>query len=133
MCLLKRKNYHIKLDSKPENLTIIRNFFKGIASKHNINESDTYNILVSIGEATTNAIEHGNGGPIEIVCKVIQDTFHVIIKSKGTFSKKVQFTEEDNFRGRGILLMLALMDRVNIDGAKDGIIVTMSKKFKQAS
>lgn len=112
---------------------MIREYLKDIASKHNISDSDAYDILVSVGEATTNAIEHGGGGFVEVTCDLATDVLNVTVKSKGVFSKKTPPSEEDNFRGRGILLMLALMDCVNIDDSKDGVIVTMSKSFKQAS
>ena len=130
---LECRHYHIKLDSKPENLAVVRNFFKDIAAKHDISESDAYDILVSVGEATTNAIEHGNGTPVEILCEITHDTLHATIKSKGTFARKAPLVEEDNFRGRGILLMLALMDQVSIDDVQSSVTVVMSKKFKRAS
>ncbi|MDP2210561.1 MAG: ATP-binding protein [Candidatus Aquicultor sp.] len=129
---MEQDNYSYVVDGKPENLVRIRDYFKGIAEANNIVDSDSYDILVAIGEATTNAIEHGRGGDVEVEFDLVDDVLTVCVRSNGAFIKNIPLPEEDNFRGRGILLMLALMDQVTIDEQQDGVTVVMSKHFKRA-
>ncbi|MBS3908512.1 MAG: ATP-binding protein [Actinobacteria bacterium] len=127
-----QKNYFYVVESKPENLARIRDYFKDIASTNNIVDADSYDILVSIGEAATNAIEHGRGGDVEVDFDLVKDVLTVCVRSNGAFVKNIPLPEEDGFRGRGILLMLALMDQVTIDEQQDSVTVVMSKHFKRA-
>jgi serine/threonine-protein kinase RsbW len=129
---LEQENFSLVVDSKPENLARIRNYFKDIAEANNMVDADSYDILVSIGEATTNAIEHGQGGAVEVGFDLVEDILTVCVRSNGAFVKKFPLPEEDGFRGRGILLMLALMDQVTIDEQQDSVTVVMSKHFKRA-
>ncbi|MDI6816896.1 MAG: ATP-binding protein [Actinomycetota bacterium] len=129
---MEQTNYSYVVDSKPENLARIRDYFKGIAEANNMVDSDSYDILVSIGEATTNAIEHGRGGNVEVEFNLVGDVLTVCVRSNGAFIKNIPLPEEDSFRGRGILLMLALMDQVTIDEQQDSVTVVMSKHFKRA-
>lgn len=129
---MEQENYSFVVDSKPENLARIRDYFKNIAEANNIVDADSYDILVSIGEATTNAIEHGQGGDVEVGFDLVEDILTVCVRSNGAFVKKFPLPEEDGFRGRGILLMLALMDQVTIDEQQDSVTVVMSKHFKRA-
>ena len=129
---MKQENYFYVVDSKPENLARIRDYFKDIANTNNIVDEDSYDILVSIGEATTNAIEHGRGGDVEVEFDLVEDVLTVCVRSNGAFVKNIPLPEEDGFRGRGILLMLALMDQVTIDEQQDSVTVVMSKRFKRA-
>jgi len=129
---LVQKNYFYVVESKPENLARIRDYFKDIASTNNIVDADSYDILVSIGEAATNAIEHGRGGDVEVDFDLVKDVLTVCVRSNGAFVKNIPLPEEDGFRGRGILLMLALMDQVTIDEQQDSVTVVMSKHFKRA-
>lgn len=130
---LKQMNYSYVIDSKPENLAAIRNYFKDIATAYDIIETDAYDILISLGEAATNAIEHGGGGAVEVDFSLTDDTMTISITSRGAFVKRLPLAEEDNFRGRGILLMLALMDQVSIDEQEDSVTVVMRKRFHRAA
>jgi len=89
---------------------------------------------VAVGEATANAVEHGSPcGPencVDITTACDGRALTIMIKDQGKFRRRMPNPGvEMSFRGRGIPLMLALMDRVTIDEAKDGTCVVLVKQI----
>ncbi len=124
----------MKITSESANLARVRNRVRQIGETCDLNERQIFDLQVAVGEATANAIEHGSPfGPenyvrIKAHCDGIALT--VTVQDQGKFKRRMSdpTIEQDNFRGRGIPLMLALMDRVTIDEGKDGTSVVLLKR-----
>jgi PAS domain S-box-containing protein len=90
-------------------------------------------ILIAIGEASANALEHGTAGrgtgqePVQItvMARVADDTMQVTVADTG----KWRPPRGESTRGRGIAFMHALMDEVTISTAGPGTTVTMTKEL----
>jgi anti-sigma regulatory factor (Ser/Thr protein kinase) len=84
-------------------------------------------LLLAVGEAIANAIDHGSGGDESQVVKVEvarrDDDILVSVSDTGQWQPGIEgyFTG----RGRGHLLMQALVDEVHIDTDHQGTIVTL--------
>ncbi len=127
----------MQIKSESVNLSIIRNHIKMIGELCGLSEKQIFDLQVAIGEAAANAIEHGSplGSDNHVRVHVFCDGYALIIKVKdeGKFKRRMPNpgSDHNNFRGRGIPLMLALMDRVTIDEAKDGTSVVLTKRIKE--
>ncbi len=136
-CTLKSGEHELQVRSESANLSLIRNHVKVIGEVCALSERQIFDLQVAIGEAAANAIEHGSPGGTEnhVRIQVVCDGNALVIKVKdeGKFKRRMPDPgmDHNSFRGRGIPLMLALMDRVTIDEAKDGTSVVLTKRIKE--
>jgi serine/threonine-protein kinase RsbW len=112
----------LKLSSNPRSVAAVEPFIARVASKYCVNE-DTYgNILVSLTEAVTNAICHGNQlderKTVLVQLKKCKDRLHFRVSDEGggfdyqnlpdpTCPERIQEPG-----GRGVFLMRALSDEI---------------------
>ena len=88
---------------------------------------DVDDVLLAVGEAVTNAIEHGHsrdGRPIDFHAHRRGSSFDFTISDGGRWQAA---RPNDGQRGRGLVLMRSLMDDVTIDKGQTGTVVTLTK------
>jgi len=125
----------MKIRSESVNLSLVREKIKNICERCELDERQIFDLQVAVGEATANAIEHGSpfgsNNFVEVKVSCIERALTITVRDQGKFKRRMPDPgiEQTNFRGRGIPLMLALMDRVTIDEAKDGTCVVLMKKI----
>ncbi len=85
-------------------------------------------VLVAVSEACTNSIEHSgltrDDPLVTIVAELVGDRLDVVVTDSGCW--KTPDPDPGN-RGRGVMLMRALMDHVALDHDRHGTSVRMSK------
>jgi len=128
----------MEVESRGDNLAKVRKFVAGIAKDCGFDVQVIYDIKVAVGEATANAVEHGSprgeANRVKIACLCDADTLMITVTDEGVFKRAFPSPEETvNYRGHGILLMLALMDKVTIDESGDGTTVSLTKNFRSNS
>lgn len=136
--LLEGGERSITIPSNLSNLAEARRFVAETAAECGFGEDDIYAIKLATGEAVANAVEHGSpdgeANCVTITCLRKKNNFLVVVKDEGHFKKRVPGPSgEDNYRGRGIPLMLAVMDKVTIDEKSDGTRVTLTKALPAGS
>lgn len=134
-CLLCNREQNLSIKSDSSNLYLIRDQIKMVGEYCNLDDREVFDLQVAVGEASANAIEHGspNGAENYVHFAAACDGSYltITIRDEGEFIRKMPDPDTDgeiNFRGRGIPLMLALMDRVTIDEASTGTCVVLMKK-----
>ena len=88
-------------------------------------------ILVAVGEALTNAMEHGHGydgGPIDLRAEHLDNRYSISIQDHGRWRPPV---DSDGARGRGLQLMGQLMDEMEIVRNDWGTLVRLTKFVEQ--
>jgi len=89
-------------------------------------DEDVAEILTATGEAAANAIEHGAGDePFEVVGVVEDGEVQITVSDRGAWREK----SPDREGGRGIVLMRALMDEVEVAPGADGTTVRMRRRL----
>ena len=86
-------------------------------------------VLVAVGEAVTNAIEHGHrqdGRTIGFEARRREGEIELIVDDNGTWQAP-RSEDSDSDRGRGILLMRQLMDDVLLEPGSAGTKVRLRK------
>jgi PAS domain S-box-containing protein len=97
-------------------------------------------IMIAVGEATANAVEHATAGrpadaaPVQITLTacVTHTMVQVAVADTGSWLSPAPDREQPapGTRGHGIIFMHALMDDVTIDSSEHGTTVTLTKDLK---
>lgn len=104
---------------------IVRSIMHRYCDQEHLGEDQRFSIIASVGEAIANAVEHaymGNtAGLIDVRLDSDQENISIEIEDHGQWRP---FQRRDE-RGRGMLLMHELMDRVRITSAQKGTILNL--------
>lgn len=116
------KTYHLEIESDPNNLITVEEFVNYFSKDLGLDEEKLNGLLLSITEATTNAIIHGNKNNPEknvfIDVSASNSTLTIKIRDEGGGfdpSSVPDPTHPDNLlkdSGRGLYLMRVYMDEL---------------------
>ncbi|WP_022819786.1 ATP-binding protein [Fusobacterium russii] len=133
---MKKTKNRIKIciSSYLENLIIVRAMVRVYLKEHNIDETDTVQILSVVDELATNAIEHGYGysdrGEIKIVLNIFEKTIFLTVEDSGKGYEINQDSKEDG--GLGLFIVKKLVDVFEIEKKTKGTIFKIEKKLREA-
>ena len=131
-------NYHIEIESDPNNLITVEEFVNYFAKDLGLNEEQLATLLLAVTEATTNAIIHANKcdkSKLVTVDVNVQNSkliIKVIDEGKGFDPSQIPDpTQPENIlkdSGRGMYLMKVYMDDLKYNVTPDGTetILTMN-------
>jgi serine phosphatase RsbU (regulator of sigma subunit)/anti-sigma regulatory factor (Ser/Thr protein kinase) len=117
------------LPARPNVLGGLRNTLGRWLQAAGANENELFDITLSASEAATNAIEHAYGAreaSFIVRCEHDGQKVIVIVRDVGQWR-----TARPKGGGRGLEIMRALLDSVEIDSDKEGTVVTMTKRLSQ--
>ncbi|PLX19459.1 MAG: hypothetical protein C0601_01745 [Candidatus Muiribacterium halophilum] len=132
--------YNIKFELKSDfsYMHDINNMTKWIFSNTDAQEWVISDLMYSLNEMCTNAIEHGNkkdkNKNVYVECKVYKDRITISIMDEGTGfdpDATMDFLEDADIfrlRGRGLIITKKMMDEVSYE--EDGKKVVLTKFFK---
>jgi PAS domain S-box-containing protein len=126
--LLYRQPAPLQLDFPAETsqLAGTRTALRGWLNRAGVSPEKTLDVLIAAGEAVANSIEHGHRdrpGTVTLFANALVDRVHLTVVDSGDW--KVPQPDKDVSRGRGVLLMRALMHDVTIDRDAAGTTVNM--------
>ena len=135
-----QNSYRLVISSDPKNIQKVERLTEKIADYMKFPEEDKDSLAIAVTEIVGNAIVHGNKKDINkkvtVDFKYLGDTITVIIQDEGRgFDEKkiANPLEPENLlkeSGRGIFIVRALMDVVEISGTKQGTRVQLVKRKK---
>lgn len=137
----------IKIESKLENVSLIRVMVASFLSRTNITLDELSDIKTAVSEAVTNSIEHGynleNAGEVEVIIKLgkLDDMtyFWVQVIDQGIGIDNIELATTPTYTtkpelehaGMGFTIMETFMDEVVIDSkVNEGTSVIMTKNLK---
>jgi anti-sigma regulatory factor (Ser/Thr protein kinase) len=91
-----------------------------------------YDVLLAVGEACTNAVEHGHrgdGGVVRLRASISGDELRVTIADSGRW--KPPDPQADSMRGRGMPLIRALIPEVDVITSDTGTVVDLRTRFTE--
>ena len=119
-----------------DSVAVARRAVGVFAQSRGFASSDVSDIVLAVGEACSNAVEHGHTakGQIIVRCTFENDTLTVEIGDRGRgFDEKraleSSIPAEFLGRGRGIPIMRAVMDGVRYETTKIGTTVFLEKRL----
>lgn len=136
----------IKIDSKIENVSVVRVAIASFLSKQNITIDELSDIKTAVSEAVTNSIEHGyemNDGQVQVIAKIasIDNMVFLVVevKDNGVGIENIELATtpayttkpELEHAGMGFTIMETFMDEVVIDSeVGKGTNITLTKRLK---
>ncbi|MDQ2798489.1 MAG: ATP-binding protein [Armatimonadota bacterium] len=121
------------ITAHPQNAALARERVRDLAARAGLSGLDLADVEIAVGEAVTNAILYGSpsaASRIVIAGGRSGSAFFVEIRDQGHgFDPSHVRADEDNdaLGGRGIRLMRALMDQVDLHYGGDGMVACLSK------
>lgn len=134
------KSFYLEIKSDPSTLPEVEEFFDNIFAQIDIEKSRVNDLVLSVNEATTNGMMHGNKGDINkkvrISVTVDDERIRVSIKDEGRGfdpSKVPDPTAPENIfkeNGRGLFIMKTCMDEMTYNFTPEGTELILSMKLK---
>ena len=125
---------HLELTAAPSALPGVRRRVGGWLTALGMGEQDRVGVMVAVSEACANAAEHAyrgsEPGPMSVTARVdVDGTLTVRIRDHGTWRRP---SKDPGDRGRGLLIMRQLVDRVVLEEEEHGTTVTLSLRLRRA-
>ena len=122
----------IRLPAIPASLAVIRAHLRSWLATVAVNASTAADLLLAVGEAASNAVEHAVRGAVgnvelEITARATDTGLALTVKDNGRWLAPPPSTRGQ--RGHGSRLMRALVDTVTITPTPQGTTVEMRKEL----
>lgn len=129
LALLPAHGFTLDLPAEPEALSSVRQSLERWLSEAGTSRRDTHAIKVACGEACANAIEHAyrpGDAAFRIEASRVNSDVLIIVRDFGGW-REPRGTD----RGRGLPLMEALMDSVQVDPSSEGTTVQLRRRLAE--
>jgi PAS domain S-box-containing protein len=123
-------DFRFDFQTAPEALASMRALLRRWLRHAGGGEQEVAEITTACGEAATNAIEHagsGGGRPFEVSGRLDGREVDVSVRDHGTWR-----TPREGDQGRGLALMRALMDTVDVQPTREGTTVRLRRMLREA-
>jgi PAS domain S-box-containing protein len=123
-------DFRFDFQTAPEALASMRALLRRWLRHAGGGEQEVAEITTACGEAATNAIEHagsGGGSPFEVSGRLDGREVDVSVRDHGTWR-----TPREGDQGRGLSLMRALMDTVDVQPTREGTTVRLRRMLREA-
>jgi PAS domain S-box-containing protein len=124
----------VTFDAVPETSPQARAVVSAFASKLALGEDRLFDLLLAVGEAVNNAIEHayadGTPGTFALRAMRLDGSLVIEIEDRGRWRRRNRPIPSDGLseRGRGIALMRALCDDVDLSRTATGTVVRLEMR-----
>jgi len=128
------RTLEMRIPADARYLSVVRRGVRNLAESMGFAREDVADVELAVSEAVTNSVEHGsapNGEPAVVVkCRGCDDLLVVEIEdaSRAESIPQVREPAVHEERGRGILMMRALMDECEDCRTDQGIRIRMTKQ-----
>jgi serine/threonine-protein kinase RsbW len=120
-----RGRFSARVKPEPAELGPLRRRMGSWLRRHHLEEEEAASVVLAVNEAVANAIEHGGRGPADVLVDATMDDGALTIEIRDQGRWQDRPSEPD--RGRGLLLMQALMDEVEVERSSRGTLVRMRR------
>lgn len=98
----------------PAVLSEARSFLRGLTAEVGFSNRTTEEVLLAVMEACNNAIEHSGSTEWRLSWRAFNTCLEFEVQDDGHFKQLLPMPQDPAARGRGMLLMMALMDSVSV-------------------
>jgi serine phosphatase RsbU (regulator of sigma subunit)/anti-sigma regulatory factor (Ser/Thr protein kinase) len=124
------EDLRVRLPAEPESLATLRGALRRWLADAGVSGQLAHDVLVSSGEACANAIEHAYGArsaDFELVASLAGDELVLTVRDSGRWRPR-----RTTDGGRGLMLMNALMDDVDVVTDTGGTTVVLRQRLREA-
>jgi anti-sigma regulatory factor (Ser/Thr protein kinase) len=122
---------HLTLTDEPSAAGELRAAVDRIAAARGVPDGTRFDLKVAATEALANALKRtsSEGRPVDVRVQHDGEAIEVEVHDRGSF-RLDHGTGSDSERGRGIPLMVALVDEVEFAASRDGTRVRIRKRLR---
>jgi PAS domain S-box-containing protein len=127
---MRADNLSLSLPAEPESLAMLRRRLERFLHAAGASELESYEITLTICEAAGNAIEHAYGpgdASFDVEAALIAGELVASVRDRGQWRER-----RGEHRGRGLKIIIGLMDDVDIATEDGGTLVTMRRRLAEA-
>ena len=122
---------HQSFPAQTEDLHRIRTFIREEAERAHLPATTVGDLVIAVSEACTNSALYSASSEVNVRLEVSPDRVEVAVEDQGVFTPRLPIPGERG--GRGIALMMALMDEVSIREGNDDAPGTLVRLVKYAA
>jgi len=127
----KRARIELRLENEPGCTEELRRAIDSLADRFDLASDERFDLKLAATEALTNALKQADAGHgVEVVLEGHEGVLDVHVADRGRFGPPA-LTRSFAEGGRGIPLMLALVDELEIAQTGDGTRVRMRKRIRE--
>ena len=130
----------VQFEATPESAPQARAVVSAFARELGMPEERLFDLILAVGEATNNAIEHayvdGAPGTFVVRASLVEGRLVVEIEDRGIWRRRERIVPSDPFldeRGRGISLMRMLCEGVSVERTAAGTVVRLAVQLREES
>ena len=121
------ERFEVEMPARPEELAPLRRRLKAWLTRRGVSASDVGEIVLAVGEACNNAVEHAydqRPGDVWISVAENDGALRITVEDRGSWRPDER---GDDTRGRGLSIMHTLMDAVTIETTERGTRVVLER------
>jgi anti-sigma regulatory factor (Ser/Thr protein kinase) len=108
-----------KVRAHPSSVRLVRQFVREQISASNFSEAEA-DILLAVSEAANNAVLHSGTDEVQVIWRLQGRCAEVLVRDRGVFRHRIPMPTRGEQGGRGLPLMMAVMDEVDVSpGSRD--------------
>ena len=119
--------------AQAEDLHRIRRYIREEGARAMLPADVVGDLVMAVSEACANSALYTNSSTVSVQLEVIEDRVEVAVEDEGVFMPRIPLPGIDGRGGRGIPLMMALMDEVSIREGNDDAPGTLVRLVKYAA
>ena len=116
-----------------EDLHRIRSYVRDEVAGAGLPSEVVADLVLAVSEACANAALYSEGSEIRVQIDIARGRVEVRVEDEGVFKARIPIPSIDGRGGRGIPLMIALMDEVSIHEGNQGAPGTVVRLVKYAA
>lgn len=127
-------NAHISLTQGTADISTARRFVREALAAHDLDAGIVDDIALAASELVTNAIEHGADQPVDLAVDLEPQHVRLSVTSRGNTSDlpsgdRWVVADVSSVTGRGLGIVRALVDRVDVDRQGDSVTITVRRSI----
>jgi anti-anti-sigma factor len=118
------------LPAEPHVVATLRRTVRQWATRSGANDEEAHDLVLAVGEAVTNVIEHAytsTGGQVEVEAGIRQGLARIVVRDRGQWRPS---RADDG--GRGLLLMQGLVEKVDVLSGPVGTEIRLYRRVGRA-
>jgi PAS domain S-box-containing protein len=130
--LAARRALQLSIPARPEQLASLRKTLRDWLTHVGASASDTYDVTLSVNEVASNAIQHAYGlgdAHFSVEGRLDDGELDLVVRDFGSWRERSGTPSKG---GRGLDIVRALMDDVDIERHADGTAVRMHRRLRGA-
>jgi anti-sigma regulatory factor (Ser/Thr protein kinase) len=125
--------FRAEIVADPVELAGLRQQFEGWLQGAGVPDADVVDLVIALNEAVANAVEHGSPSDfVNIRAELVHGSVSIGVADTGRWKERGLVPDSEG-RGRGLMIIRALVEDVGVRCSGEGTTVTMRRRVGLAA